>query len=299
MFMKRILLSALVLVLSAVPAFASAATLTVGATQLEVGSVPKGAQRVQFLSLAFRAACDAPVTIESMVVVHTGLGDPSDISRVYVMDGRRRLTRARGFDTSDQTANLRFIPRLTLKACEEREVSVVMDISADADAAGEHGIMVEFPHDILTDATVSLSSKIQESAAVVRPKTTGSVNVAFLSLTQPLKFGAGRTLARFRLEADGEANQQVHSITLTNAGKATDADLKNLRIQNRKGDVLTNVAATMDGDHVHLTFDPPLTLDRNDEILLELKGDIQASRRRTVRFMVEEPSDLEATPAAR
>lgn len=293
-------LAGLVALLLPVQMFAASGALTVTQTMSAHASVPKGASRVPFLTLQLAVSCDAAVTIGDVTVVHEGLGLASDIERLYVMDGRQRLTRSRLIDEQDLTSTLRFIPALKLAACEKRTVVVMGDIAADAANAGEHRLSLELPTDIQTDATVTLQSGSSDvGSAVVRPQTVGTVTAQILSLTQPLRFGKNRTLARFRLEADSEANQHIHSITLTNEGKATDTDLKNLRIVNRRGQTLTETRASMDGGTVTLTFDPMLALDRNDEIALELKGDITASRRRTIRFVIEEPSDIDVTPRTR
>lgn len=278
----------------------AASALSVTQEAIATGSVPKGAQRVPFLELTFAAPCGSDATVRQVTLVHDGLGESSDINRVYATDGRKRLSRSRTIQDSDHTVVIRFAPLLTVKACSSRTVTIVADISADASPSGEHRLSVELPSDIVADGfEVKLSAAPTKPTAVVRPKAIGTVSVTIEGANTPLRYGADRTLARIRLEADGEADQEISSILLTNAGKATDGDLKNLRIQSRRGEVLTNVAATMDGDAVRLTFDPPFSLDRNDEVLLELKGDIRASNRRTIRFVLEEPSDLEAAPRGR
>lgn len=279
----------------------AAGSLTVTQSGVTGGSVPKGAQRVPFLVLTLEAGCGAPAVVRELTIAHDGLGDSADLERVYASDGRRRLTRGRSFGASDRTATLRFIPALDIPACAKKSLTIVADLSLDAASAGEHRLRVASPSDVDTDADVRFAATASRPShvATVRPASVGSVSVTFLDLTTPLRFGTSRTLARVRLEAGREADQEIRAITLTNDGKATDGDLKNLRIQNRRGQALTNTAATMDGDRVTLTFDPPLRLDRNDEVLLELKGDVVASRRRTVRFVLEEPSDLEAADRAR
>jgi hypothetical protein len=55
----------------------------------------------------------------------------------------------------------------------------------------------------------------------------------------------------------------------------------------------------MSGSTVTLTFDPSLRIDRNGSVLLELKGDVAAGKDRTIHFVLEEPSDLQAAPRAR
>ncbi len=296
---RRFILSLLLGISIATPASADASLLSVDVTGMAPSAVPKGAQRVTFLSVELRASCDDDVSVRTLTVQHRGLGDASDIERVYLMDGNARLSRGTAFGNSKRTAVVRLTKPLLVEACERRTLNVAVDVSNDAESTGQHVLSLLSVASNVSSVDIVHAKGRGVSVAETKPTQIGTVDIEFLDLLQPLRYGASRTLARFRLETDGEANQEIHAITFTNDGKATDADLKNLRIQNRTGDVLTNVLSSMDGDRVVLTFDPPFRLDRNDEVLLELKGDIRASNRRTVRFVLEEPSDLEAAPRTR
>lgn len=280
---------------SCFPFAASAAGLTVTQQGVVSASAPKGAQRAVFVEASLTAECDANVTVESLSVRHRGLGEAGDVERVYATDGETRLTSARPFDSSDRTATIGFDPPFVVKACSTKRVQVRGDFSADAAVAGQHGLVIET---VQASAPVTLSSG-DRSTITTRPLPVGTVSASFLPLPRALLFGKNRTVAKIRLDADRIANQQVSAVTLTNAGKARNGDLANLRLADRKGNVLTNVAPTLDGDRVRFVFDPALRIDSNDSILLELKADVTASKRRTIRFTLEEPSDLEASVRAR
>ncbi len=286
-----------VLLTLAMPLSASAATLTVTQQGIVSASAPKGAQRAVFLETSITAGCDGDVVVTSMTVKHRGLGDSADLARVYATEGDVRLSRTRSLDSSDRSATLQFIPSMNIRSCTTKHVQIRGDFSAEAAAAGEHGLLIEAVD--AGDAVVTLASTTKPKTITTRPVSSGTVNVEFLSLTKALQFGKNRTFARLRLEADNVTNHDLVSITLTNDGKATDADLQNLRLVNRKGEAVTTTAATMTGNRVTLTFDPLLRLNRNDLILLELKGDITESKKRTIRFTLEEPADLEAVSRAR
>lgn len=278
------------------PIAVSAAGLTVTQQGIVSSSVPKGAQRAVFIEASLRADCDKDVTVRSFSVKHRGLGEASDLLRVYATEGEVRLSRTRSLDSTDRDALLTLVSPMKVKACSTVRVQVRGDFSPDAQIAGEHGLLIQA---VEADADVTLASSTSSSTLTARPSTIGTVSATFLPLTKALQFGKGRTVARLRLEADNGANQRVSSITLTNAGKATDGDVANIRLEDRKGNVLTNVAAALDGDKVRLTFEPSLRIDRNDQVLLELKADVVASNKRTLRFVLEEPSDLEAAPRGR
>jgi len=171
------------------------------------------------------------------------------------------------------------------------------DFSPDAAAQGEHSLFIASSEDVKTDAATveaTLSSNLGSSR--VAPVSEGTIEVEYLPVLTSTTYGAGRTLLRMRLTARDE-DQFVYSVTLTNAGKARGADLKNLSLGTRDG-ALTDVAASMTDDKVTLTFDPPLRLDRGEDILLLLKGDVRASRKKTIDFEVEEASDITAGRAA-
>ncbi len=277
------------------PFAASAAGLTVTQQGVVSASAPKGAQRAVFLEASLSADCDKDVTVDSVFVRHRGLGEATDLERVYATEGETRLTHTRSLDSSDRTATVDFNPALTVKACTTKRIQIRGDFSAEAAVAGQHGLIIE---SVEASAPVTLSSATA-TTITTRPLPTGTVSATFLPLPRALMFGKNRTIAKFRLEADKVANQDISAVTFTNAGKARDGDLANVRVVDRKGNTLTDTAATLDGDRVRLTFDPALRLDSNNDVLLELKADITASKRRTIRFTLEEPSDLEASVRAR
>lgn len=277
------------------PLSASAAALTATQQGAVSASAPQGAQRAVFLEASLYAECDKDVKVTSMTVRHRGLGEATDLVRVYATRDDVRLTHTRSLDSSDRTATLEFIPALVVKKCTTARIQVRGDFSAEASVAGEHGLLIE---SIVADAPVTLASA-GASKITTRPLPVGTVTVSFLPAPRALLFGKNRTISRLRFEADHIANHRLGLITLTNKGKATDADLTNIRLETRTGEVVTNVASSLDGKTVTLTFDPLLVLNHNDSILLDLKADVNASKKQTIRFVLEAPSDLQAGSGAR
>lgn len=286
------LASALFFVGSSVSA-KDAGTLTVTQTSISPSSVPLGATRVAIDRLDLRASCDAPVTVRSITVHHKGLGALTDITKVYAMEKNIRLSRGFVLQKPAATAILR-IPRFTLKPCETRTVFIAMDLSATAVSGGEHVVSVLSATDIATDATVSLQSKDTPSV-LVTPHNLGTVSYTEIPLSSKnVLFGKGRTLLRFSLKADGAQNQLIDAITFTNDGKATDNDLRNLAVFTSNGEQVSATTDAMDGSLARITFSTPLLLSKNATRVFQLRGDVTASRRRTIELTVEETSDIES-----
>jgi hypothetical protein len=62
---------------------------------------------------------------------------------------------------------------------------------------------------------------------------------------------------------------------------------------------VTPVLPSLEGDLAPFVFDPPLLLEHGNVYLIEVRADVRASRRRTIRLLVEEPEDVEAREAVR
>ncbi len=282
-----------------VPAFVSAATGALTVTTLSLAgqdvSVPQGAQRVPLLQVTLAATCAADVSVTELVVRHAGLGSARDLARLYLMEDGARLSR--GVVPSDRNASILRLRSFTVPACGSRTISVAADVSASASPAGEHRLVLE---SVTADASVSISAAATSPAspATVTPSISSpQVSAEFLDVHTSQLYGANRVLARVRLQNDGRRAVLLTAITITNDGKARNADLQNMALFASRGTAITAEAGQLEGDRLRLVFDSGFVLESGDEKVLELRGDVRASRRQTIDFMIEEPSDIEAVEA--
>lgn len=288
------LIALAVAVLITEPAFAEG--LVMDQHSLSSVSVPHGAQRVGLIQLKLEAGCDEDAVIREVIIKHAGLGSSSDIERVYLADGNRRISSSESFSSYNHTAVLRPM-NLTAKKCQERTIEVRGDFSADAADGGEHRLIVSALR--LSDGTLihpSISAATLTAKTV--PETTETVTVEYLPLLHNVRFGAGKTVARLKLSADNQKDQLIGAITLINDGSAKDSDLQNLRLMNGQK-VLSEILDHLDGSLARFALSQPLRIGRNTTVMLTVKADVRASAKRTIRFIVEEPSDIEATPEQR
>lgn len=287
-------------VLSALMAIAPSPSLTVMVQDTGVvRSVPPGAQRVSMLSLSFEASCDADIMVRGITLRHRGQGASADIAAVYALSGGRRVTAGRSIASRDGRVHLP-LRDVVIPACGSMQFVIAADYAADAAVAGEHRFVVASASDIdAPDAMVSLVQSTAGQPMVSTGVPVGSVDIAYLPLHRRPLYGTDRTLARIQLTADGRSDLQILSVTLTNDGSARDDDLQRLSVQSTGAKTLTDTVASMDGDIVHLMFVPPLQMNKNSTKLLELHGDVRASRRRTIDFVVKESSDITVQTASR
>ena len=117
----------------------------------------------------------------------------------------------------------------------------------------------------------------------------GKIEVTYLPLLRRITYGPRRTVSRFTIKADEKHDHRIHAITLTNEGTARNFDLHNLVLPGSR------VTSYLSGDRVRIVFSPPLMLNKNQERLMTMKSDIRAGRRRTVKFVIDEPADIESS----
>ncbi len=259
-----------------------------------LGSTPRGATRVEMAYLNISASCDADITVEGIEVTHIGLGSTTDISAVYLFDQFRRVSRARTFDSRSRKASLR-VTSFTVRKCEAVRVRALVDISANANVASEHGITIDSASAITSSAkTTTLLQSDATQRVIASPNQAGSVTVNFLPIKGPLRYGRTETVARLQLTSDSTYDHLLRSITFTNLGDARDMNLINFTLQNRKGEILSPVAQRMRAYTVTLDFDPTYILERGRTVVFLLKAQINASQSKQVNFTIQEPSDLDA-----
>jgi len=297
--MKHLAFLAASLLLGTSTAFAADAApeLTVLTSRPSAGSIPRGAQRVPLLTITLNASCSADVTVDELRLHHAGLGNPEDITSLYATDGRMRLSRTTSFSGNNRTATLR-LTRLTIERCTSKTVQIAADFSVSAENGGEHRAELKTVADIVAgDALVTIKADTSGATLRTAPSTSGTITVSYPPLRSTVKYGNNRTLGRLKLEADNEDDHAISSITLTNEGKARDTDLQNLYLETSAGEKISGTLRKLDGDKAVFVFSEPFILEKNQARVLEVKGNVRAASKKTIRFEVEEASDIVSTIA--
>ncbi len=261
-----------------------------------IGSVPLGASRVAVRTVNLSASCDADVTVDSILLQHSGLGQVTDVKGVYFTDGDRRVSRSSRFDSQSRQTQLHF-PNFVIPKCSARTLSIRMDFSPRASVASEHGVRIVSPESIGSSAKeVTLTEVDAKSSTYTTPYRLGTISVNFLPIRGPLRYGRVETVARIQLTSDDVSSHILKKMTLKNTEDAHDMDLVYFRLENTRGELLSAPATRMHGDTVVIEFSPTYLLDSRKTVVVLLKAEVRASQRRKVNFTLEEASDLVSIP---
>lgn len=270
---------------------ATPGTLNVQVETPAYGSVARGAQRVPVAIITLAVPCSSEAaTVNSVTIQRSGLGLSSDIARAYLLSGTSRISRAYPLPSKDDPLTL-IVRGLKISPCASEQVVLAVDFSSQAQVASEHVFRVQAVE--AKNATVTIDDAAQSTLQVGASGTPAVVTAELLPVLTSINYGRNRTVARLSVQGTAGKDQRITAITLTNNGSAKDTDLQNLAWYTRTGERISAVIPQMQGRTARIVLDAFL-LEGRDTKLIELRADVRASRKRTIRWELEETADIEA-----
>lgn len=269
-------------------------------------TTPAGSQRVPMLTLELRASCDGPIRVTRLPLIRRGLGANDDIASVYALQDGIRVSPASPISNRDGSFSLSF-RNVVIPACDRQELVIAADISADAAIAGQHRMMLDRTDradagtaEVMYGSGDPVTSSV--TASDVSPHSNPSSSalaVRLIDVPGRIKFGPSRHIATVSLEAEGGTDHYVRSITFTNDGSASGGDIRNLYVTDSRGAVLSPVVPYMTDRRVRVPFRPPYFIEGGNAQRVELRADVVSGVGRTIRMVIEEPSDIHSVVSRR
>ena len=258
-------------------------------------TVPKGAIGIAMLSADFTASCTDDILIDGMTLIHEGQGTQADITNAWMSVNGARVSRTRVFDSEDQTADLRFSRPLLIEACETVTIDFMSDFLSTAATNGRHNYVIELASDILSNSQqVSGTFPVRGETFEIAAVSAGIITTTYRSVT-PSNIDVNdkdAVVGKWEFSVDSVEDQTFYSVTLENAGTASDGDFVDIYVRRTDGTPLTDTVSQTVADYVTLTFDPPFTVLEGDKITLEAVSDIVDGAADNIRFQFEETNDI-------
>ena len=258
-------------------------------------TIPKGAIGIALLSADFTASCTDDILIDGLTLIHEGQGTQADITSAWMSVNGARVSRTRVFDSEDQTADVRFSRPLLLEACETVTVDFMADFLSTASTNGRHNYVLELASDVMSNAqNVSGTFPIRGETFEVAAVSSGIITTTYRSVT-PSQIDVNdkdAVIGKWEFSIDSVEDQTFYSVTLENAGTASDGDFADIYVRRTDGTPLTDTVSQTVADYVTLTFDPPFTVLEGDKITLETVADIVDGAADTIKIQFEESNDI-------
>lgn len=264
-------------------------------------AIPPGAQRVGMLTLRVTNTGTSSAALRALTLYRQGPGAAEDIDGIYGMENGQRITAHTVAVARTGKVPLRFRPELTIAPGSTRTVDILADFSSLASPAAEHALVLRGAADVdAGDASVAVRY-LASTPARTGGRATGTIAVEPLRLTQKIRYGQDRLVARFRLNVRAEEDQTLRRIVLTNEGSADPEDLQSLVLETSRGERLAGPVAMQasKGTKPTVTFvlSQPLLLQRGTSVNLNVRASVLGSVRRTIHLVIDETSDVTAERA--
>lgn len=234
-------------------------------------TVPSQATGVVMAKYNFTAANDGAINLNSLTLKRTGVGSPSEISKVYLYDGNTRLTNGRTVSSSDNTATFSNIG-LSVAAGTTKTVSVVVDV-ADLTSAGNHAFSIESAS-MVSASSASVTGAFPMTGNIMSFNTTdvGLVDVEGNN-TYTVKAGQINVeLGRFTVYVNNTEDAVINGVTLYNNDRDV---LSNLKLYRGSDVVATGVK---NGSYFTFTLNTPYNVTKGESVAFTVMGDVTGAR---------------------
>jgi len=235
-------------------------------------TIPSQATGVTVAKYNFTASNDGDIVLQSLVIKRTGVGSPSEISKVYIYDDANRLSSGRSINSSSNEATFSNL-NLTISAGATKTLAVVVDVN-DNTTAGNHIFGLASASSITAGgAAVSGSFPVNGNSMSFSTVDVGTVDVEFNTTSTNVKIGAiGSELGKFTVYVSSVEDAQVESITIYNE----DRDIfDNLKLYRGSDLVAT---AVKNGSYFTFNFTTPYLIDKGGSTQFIIKGDVVDAR---------------------
>ncbi len=256
--------------------------------------VPKNASSVKVGAVKFTAG-KSDVTVRSLTVSRSGLGDATDIVANQgvraAVGGAVVSSSSDYYNSTSQNANVYFYPALVIKAGTSTSVDILVNLSGAQNSQHQFTLTSVSTDGTATGTPVTLGLLNTTSYATSAVAVSGSYsNTVAPGKTQ-------QTFAKVDLTS-GNRDTMVNGFTLTRSG-GTDLNRRFANVKAYKNGVAVG-AVTLSADKIFVTG-LNTALNAGNFQSFELRGDVLvdgSSSSNTVGFKIESSSDVSASEVA-
>lgn len=245
---------------------------------------------VSFGKVDFKAG-SSDVTVNTVKMKRTGLGQPGDVSRVYFERNGVRIS-SRANVNSDGEVITTFTPALVVKANSTESLDLVVEMSANVSAlGGEHAFA-----SIMIDSSAA-NNNGAFSTPLLRTSNYAVRTATFTSQSVTTTYNGNETqteLGKFQLQNNGGSqviDLNVRAITLRNVGNSNATSLSGLALY--RGGVKVSNDVILNGRDVTFTLNDNVK-DAQSAVytIFATVNNVDNAGGDTYKFILRQSSDL-------
>lgn len=249
-------------------------------------TIPQGAVGVSVAKFTFTAGSNA-VNLDGLTLTRSGLGQASEIAKVYLYNGDAKLSSGRTINTSTNTVSFTNLG-VTVPANGSVTLTVKVDIGT-AGLGGTHRFGIAGVGDITSsNSTVGGIFPVNANEfAISSAVTVGEVDVESSGTSYTRKVGETNVeIANLTVYVDNVENGKVESLTLYNSGRDI---INNLKLYRGSDLVAT---ATKNGSYFTFNLTTPYEIAKSESAQFTVKGDVSGREGDTATLDIRYKTDV-------
>lgn len=270
-------------------------TVALAADTPATGIVVSNAARVPFTKINLTASADGDIIIDQMVVQRAGLGNDLAFSSIDILDASTMLPINNFSKTLGSTHQATFNDNLTVPAGTTKSIIIAGNMGSLLSYAGEAPVLqlagITLTGSAAVIGTLPINGNYQSTNGTI---TIGTVTVSDGNNNPSASTqNVGTTnyiVSSIKLTAGSAEDVTLKSITFTQNGSASLADLENVRlVKSNTGEVLGSLA-TLTSDKFSFALNE--TLQKGKNVSLDIKADIASGSGRDISIDIDQTTDV-------
>ncbi len=275
------------------PVITGGLTVSLASDTPAAQTVPKNAASVMLAKYNFTAGA-ADALVDGLQIRRIGVGAASDLANVYLYDGNgARLTTGRTINSTTNVTEFNGL-NMTIPAGTTKSLVIVGDFSSPTTAGGQHSFEITSGGSVVIvgSGTVSGNFPVRGNVFTVGTTLAGRLDVQKGTTPTNPNIGAQTAeISNFKLTANTN-DIEVRRVTLIQTGGISNSDLSNFNLY--QGSTLVASTASMVGDKIVLTFNPPYVITNGTTKTFSLQARVGGRAGRDIKTYVEYTTDVYA-----
>jgi|GEM_PF-5129062 hypothetical protein len=266
----------------------------------EYGVVAGLASNVPYFTFDISAG-DEDAEVSEIKLTREGLGHKDDFAAVYLYADGVKVTRSKSVNSDDEVT-FALNPDIAVEAGETVTVKVVTDMASLAGTNVLAGNLDRFTVKDAADITLVGGGEVDGDFPLegeymgMGSQDVGDINVSLKTISDTtVKVGEKEQIvAKLELVVSSTEDVLIQTLSLKQEGSADPEDMSDFKIY--KSSTLLAEVSEVTGDY--LTFeDMDLPVEKGDTITLTVKADVDSGSANTIKYTLDEGSDLYAEGA--
>jgi hypothetical protein len=254
-------------------------------------TIPSSATGVVFMKFNLTTGSEA-AELNHLTVKREGIGNTTDISKVYIYEGSNRLTSGKTINSTTNEVKFSSM-NVVIPANSTKTFSVVGDIALSV--SGHHKFTIVSADSVETEGgSVTGSFPISGNEMSLSATDVGTLTASQNNGTAGATMRIGeddKEIADFDFDNSNVEDVDLTRIVLTNGGNSQSSNLGNIKLYHDGSEIATG---SLVDNKITFEFSPVTISKGNSNVNFKVKADIESGINNTIKLYIANSSDVVA-----